>query len=230
MTTQAILPAKPASPIKGRNNVRVRFPFDLTTAARRALWAAIPAAHCYQSSYGGVVRYISPEAVDHFAAEIAALKDQAAQLANKKEIKAKIAAMKEAIAKQLARNPINAQHHDRASFFALVAQAVGATSAHVVKSCKHTYHHFVIATLPAARYGMEDGKTVRNADSMEQITVSITNREISEKFGRTASGQPKLATVEEFAAWLKAHKYAWQSVEARIKSAKQSYENRPQLA
>jgi hypothetical protein len=224
MNTQAILPAKPASPIKGRNNVRVRFPFDLTNGARRALWAAIPAAHCYQSSYGGVVRYISPEAAEHFAAEIAALKDQAAQIANKKEIKAKIIAKKEAIAKQLARNPINAQRHDRKAFFEAVAAELGAICYKSTASCKHTYHHFVMAQMPTERWAQCDGKPVRAADGLQDIGLTLKNRDIAEDFGRTVNGQPRVTSVKAFAAWLKAHPFAgWNLVAGRVECANRCY-------
>ena len=56
------LPSRPAKPIKGRNYDRVRFPFHFTNKVAAMVWNSIPKEHCYESRFGGLTRYVSPEA------------------------------------------------------------------------------------------------------------------------------------------------------------------------
>ena len=56
------LPARPANPIKGRGYYRIRFPFHFTNKVAAKVWDSIPKEHCYESRFGGLTRYVSPEA------------------------------------------------------------------------------------------------------------------------------------------------------------------------
>lgn len=61
-TAMSKLPKHPAEPVEGRGHVRERFDVSLNCKTARMIWDAVPAAHCYVSRYGSVLRYLSPEA------------------------------------------------------------------------------------------------------------------------------------------------------------------------
>lgn len=58
------LACNPAAPVKGKGNDRVEFPFSMNNRLAKDLWNAIQDSHKYECRYGGVRRYISPEARD----------------------------------------------------------------------------------------------------------------------------------------------------------------------
>jgi len=89
------LPKYPAKPIMGRGYARERFDYDFTNKSAAELFRSTPANHVYVSKYGGVSRYVSPEALHvmmpvfaQIDAEIEASRAKRATADQKKKTKA----------------------------------------------------------------------------------------------------------------------------------------------